>query len=59
MIITMRHVRQAKMCAAGARAFCLRHGIDWNSFLKQGVESEIVLKTGDAMAIEVVEKAHG
>jgi len=59
MIITMRDVRRAKMCSHGARAFFKRHGLDWSAFLRSGVDSSVVLATGDAMAAKVVEVAHG
>jgi len=59
MIITMRDIRRAKMCSVGARAFFIRHGLDWQSFLKQGIDSDKVLATGDAMAKRVVEVASG
>ena len=57
--ITMRHIRAAKMCSSGARAWFNRHGFDWSDFLKHGIDSDKVLATGDAMAIRVVEVANG
>jgi hypothetical protein len=57
--ITMRDIRRAKMCSVGARAFFIRHGLDWSAFLKSGIDSEKVLATGDAMARKVVEVANG
>jgi len=59
MIITMRHVRAAKMCSSGARRFFIRNGLDWQSFLKKGIDEEAIVSTGDAMGIRVVEVAHG
>lgn len=59
MTITMAHVRKAKMCSRGARAFLLRHGVDWSAFLNHGVDSEFLERTGDAMALRVVEVARG
>ena len=59
MTITMRDIRRAKMCSIGARAFFIRHGLDWSAFLKNGIDSDTVLATGDAMAIRVVEVASG
>lgn len=45
------------MCSKGARTFFTRYGLDWNDFLKNGVEVEKVLATGDAMGKKVVEVA--
>jgi len=59
LIITMRDVRAAKGCSRGARAFCLRHGYSWTKFLEEGVPADLLLATGDAMAINIVEVARG
>ena len=59
MIITMRDIRKAKMCSRGARAFFERHDLDWDAFLKTGVDAQKLLATGDAMAAKVVEVASG
>ena len=55
--VTMRHVRQCKMCSRGARAFFDRHGLDWSEFLRIGVPVEAVEQTGDAMALQVAAAA--
>ena len=57
VIVTMRHIRAAKICADGARTFFKRHGIDWTAFLSDGVPEETLLQTGDAQAARVVEIA--
>lgn len=57
MIVTMRDVRAARMCSSGARKFFIRHGLDWQDFLKNGIESGALVATGDAMALKVVEVA--
>lgn len=59
MIVTMRHIRAAKMCSRGACAFFKRHNLDWSSFLKNGIPEEELIATGDAMALQVVEVANG
>ena len=59
MIVTMRDIRAAKMCSSGTRAFFKRHGLDWHSFLKEGIQAELLESTGDAMAIRLVEVARG
>jgi len=55
MIIYMSDVRKAKMCAKGTRAFFDRQGWDFQSFLKNGLDSSYFIATGDAMALQVVE----
>ena len=55
MRIYMSDLRKAKMCARGSRAFFLSQGWDWQDFLENGIELEIVKSTKDAMAQQVVE----
>lgn len=57
MIITMRDVRAAKACAKGAREFFKRHNLDWAEFLRSGIDAATLEKTGDAMALHVIEVA--
>ena len=58
MNITMRDVRAAKMCSRGARLFFERHNLDWSKFLAQGIDSELIAATGDAMGLKVIEVAY-
>ena len=55
MRIYMSDLRKAKMCARGSRAFFLSQGWDWQDFLKNGIDLEIVKASKDAMAQQVVE----
>jgi len=57
VIVTMADVRACKMCARGARAFSRRHGLDWTRFIREGIEADALIATGDAMAMKVVEHA--
>ena len=57
MNVTVRHIRQCGFCSRGARAFLLKHGFDWTTFVKQGVSAEELAKTGDAMAMKAIEVA--
>lgn len=59
MKIYMSDIRNAKMCARGTRAFFMLHGLDFQDFLKNGIDVEIILSTQDAMAIQVVELKYG
>lgn len=58
-LVTMKHVRQAGMCSSGARKFFESRGLNWSDFLKNGIESEKIVATGDGMALKVVEVANG
>lgn len=59
MLITTRHLRAVGYCLNGSRAFCAKHGIDWRRLVREGVPEEDLLRTNDAMARKVVERAHG
>lgn len=57
--VRMEHIRRARMCSRGSRAFFERHGLDWQRFLREGIPASELLATGDAMANQVVEVARG
>lgn len=59
VMVRMEHIRAARMCSGGARSFFDRHGLDWSAFLREGVDAEELLATGDEMARQVVEVARG
>lgn len=59
VLVHMRDIRAAKMCSKGARDFFKRHNLDWNDFIKNGIEAEKLEATGDRMAIQVAEVARG
>lgn len=59
IVVKMEHVRAAKMCIRGARAFFERHNLDWNTFIREGLPVEQIEATGDAMALQVAEVARG
>ena len=58
-IVRMEHIRCARMCSRGSRAFFERHGLDWQRFLREGIPASELLAIGDAMALQVVEVARG
>lgn len=57
IIIKMRHIRSAKMCSSGARLFFNRHKLDWNKFLKEGIDSDVIEALKDPIGLQVVEVA--
>jgi hypothetical protein len=42
-------------CNRGARAWCLRTGLDWAQFVTSGIAAEELEATGDAMAIRLAQ----
>ncbi|RLE34431.1 MAG: hypothetical protein DRJ61_05190 [Acidobacteria bacterium] len=66
MIITLVHFKSIPRadgkhgyCNTGGRKFFSLHGMDWREFRKKGLPEEAFLKTGDAMALKLVEFAYG
>lgn len=59
MIITRSHLDQMPepYCAKGARRWAARLQLDWAAFVRDGIESDALLATGDAMALRLVEHA--
>jgi len=56
VIITISDVRAAGLCAKGAREWFEQHNFDFRDFLKNGIEAEKVLATGDGLARQVVNR---
>lgn len=44
-------------CRRGARAWFQAHGLDWDAFRREGIDAELLLASGDPMAIALVEHA--
>lgn len=63
LIVKVAHARsittygQEGYCVPGMIKFFERHNLDFRSFCRHGIDSEKLLATGDAMAIEVVNVA--
>jgi hypothetical protein len=64
MKITLQHARSMPNCVGGngycsrkMREFADRYGLDWEAFIKDGIDEEALLATDNAMAKKVVEFA--
>ena len=55
--VTIDDVRAVGLCVNGSRAWFARHGLDFRAFLRDGLDAQTLLATGDAMAQRVVEHA--
>lgn len=56
-LIYIRHIRQAKICMNGARAWFTAHNWPWQAFITNGRPAEDFIATGDPLAMRVVEAA--
>jgi hypothetical protein len=55
--VTMRHVRAAKLCSRGARAWFKHYELDYNDFLTNGILAAKLEATGDPLALRAVAAA--
>lgn len=55
MIIVRSHLNELGYCARGARRWFERMGLDWSAFVMHGIDADVLLATGDAMAMRLVE----
>lgn len=54
--ITIDDVRKAGHCVAGVKAWSDAHGFDFRDFLKHGVSAEELLRSGDGLSLQVIER---
>ena len=47
--VTLADARRFHFCSRGAREFCERNGIDWLTFVQEGVEIELHRDISDPM----------
>lgn len=54
----MEHIRAGGGCAWGLRIFFARYSLDLRAFIRDGgIDSDLLARTGDALAIQIVELA--
>lgn len=59
ILVTIDDIRQIGHCVAGARQWFGRHQIPFKEGLKSGWSSDVLLATGDPMAVKAVAQARG
>lgn len=57
LIVHVRHMRQAKLCMKGTRAWFEARGWCWQSFVAAGRPAQDFISTGDPLAMRPVEAA--
>lgn len=65
MLITTQHLYSvpdfkgsAGYCAKGSRLWFASHGLSWWDFVAHGLDEAVLIATGDALALRLVEHAH-
>ena len=59
MIITRSHLDEMGYCTRGARRWFRRMALDWDDFVRNGIDAEILQATGDAMALRLLAHVKG
>lgn len=54
VVFYMRHVREAKLCASGARQWFQRNGFSWTDFIENGMCASRVRPLNDEFANRVI-----
>ncbi len=54
--VFLKHLRP-DYCWPGTKEFFLRHGIDPDEFLRNGISADRLIETKDLMAIKLAERA--
>lgn len=55
-VIRIEDCRNLKLCSAGLRRFANKHGLDFQDFVRDGIDSGL-LPQNDAMVEEIVAQA--
>lgn len=55
--VRSRHIRAARLCMGGARAWFNKYDLDWNGFLSDGIPATILEEIGDPLGLRAVTAA--
>lgn len=56
-IVRIKHVREAKLCLKGVRAWAQRYGLSYGEFVENGMRASVLEATRDPLALRAVEMA--
>lgn len=56
MIIRIEDCRAKRLCSAGLRRFAEKHGLDFQEFVRNGIDSDLLPKN-DSTVEEMIEQA--
>jgi hypothetical protein len=48
-LVTVAHLRAAKLCSRGARDWCTRNGIDYTTFVTKGIPASAIESKHDGL----------
>jgi len=56
-VVLHKHCREIGYCNRGLREWCAREGFDWPSFVKNGIDADVLRATNNAMAGRAIAQA--
>lgn len=56
VIVTITDIRLAGHCVSGTREWFNAYDLDFRDFIRNGMDSDILLATGDGLAQQVIER---
>ena len=54
VLVLLEDLRTARMCGRAARPWFERQGLDWNEYITNGIDADLLRATGDGLALKVV-----
>lgn len=57
VIVTIAHLRAAKMCSREPRKWFERYGLSWSEFVTNGIPASQLRATGDSLCEPVIKVA--
>ena len=55
MIIRPDDMAKVGYCAAGVRRWFIANGLDFRDFIKNGIDADVLIATGDALTQRVID----
>lgn len=53
-LVTTKHMRAAGICVRGAREYFAQEGLDWRTFVREGLPASVFEATQSAVAMRAV-----
>ena len=55
--VMVQDIKTLKFCNRGARQFFEKHGLDWQDFVRNGIDADAFRAIGDEMGLKAVAEA--
>lgn len=55
--VTVQDIKVLRFCNRGARSFFEKNGLDWQAFVSNGIDADLLREINDDMALRAIEVA--